>query len=83
VGIKVKYSPSHTHQRISLVPQERISLKKTIALAIVFYYVVIVQKCNHLNYDMELYNARRPHAKLQYKTPDQKEQEFALRSNGK
>ena len=45
--------------------------------------VVIVQKCNHLNYDMELYNARRPHAKLQYKTPDQKEQEFALRSNGK
>ena len=32
---------------------------------------------------MEFYNARRPHAKLQYKTPDQKEQEFALRSNGK
>ena len=27
---------------------------------------------------MEFYNSRRPHSKIQYKTPEQKEREYAM-----
>ena len=27
---------------------------------------------------MEFYNTRRPHSKIQYKTPEQKEREYAM-----